>query len=175
MWKAKFRTAYLQREIVMDAIVSTGDPVKVGSLVAIDWDGVNPAIVKPVVANDAKSAMTIATHIMAQSDMTMEYGHVPVENRDYRYSDEINPTIEGMDINSEFQGFYDSVAALANIAGPASGDTALVKITDGKYQRYIYNNNSWGVGNSVVYAEVKKIAVFAITEEDDVIPYDAEA
>ena len=28
-------------------------------------------------------------YIVAQSDQTMEYGHVPVEMRDYRYDDKV--------------------------------------------------------------------------------------
>ena len=37
----------------------------------------------------ANPAVTDAMYIVAQSDMTLEYGHVPVENRDYRYSDAV--------------------------------------------------------------------------------------
>jgi hypothetical protein len=77
MYKAKFKTAYDQREIVLDAKVT--DELVVGALVTVTFGTPN------VVAEAASVAA--ATHIVAQSDMTMEYGHVPVENRDYRYSD----------------------------------------------------------------------------------------
>lgn len=75
--KAKFRTAYDQREVVIDAKV-TAD-VTVGTLVTVTYGTPNS-----IAAATTKDA---ATHIIAQSDVTMEYGHVPVENRDYKYSD----------------------------------------------------------------------------------------
>ena len=75
--KAKFRTAYDQHEVVIDAKV-TAD-VTVGTLVTVTYGTPNS-----IAAATTKDA---ATHIIAQSDVTMEYGHVPVENRDYRYSD----------------------------------------------------------------------------------------
>ena len=87
MYKAKFRTAYLQREVVMDAIVVGSDPLVVGELATVSHYGENPVVVQAVTANDVPTALTKATHIMAQSDTTMEYGHVPVEYRDYKYSD----------------------------------------------------------------------------------------
>lgn len=31
------------------------------------------------------TSLAAATHIVAQSDQTLEYGHIPVENRDYKY------------------------------------------------------------------------------------------
>ena len=37
----------------------------------------------------AKAAVAVGDYIIAQSDQTMGYGHVPVEDRDYRYSDEV--------------------------------------------------------------------------------------
>ena len=52
--------------------------------------------------------------------MTMEYGHVPVENRDYKYSDEVAATIAA--------------------AGPVTASTP-----------------------------TKKVALFAITDKDDLI------
>lgn len=70
---AHFRTAYDQREIPVD--VKVAENLKVGDMV--------------VVANDTITKTTTlanATHIVAQSDMTMGYGHVPVELRDHRYN-----------------------------------------------------------------------------------------
>ena len=77
--KAKFRTAYDQREIVIDAKVTA--EVSVGTLVTVTFGTPNSIA--------AASTLAAATHIIAQSDMTMEYGHVPVENRDYKYSDKV--------------------------------------------------------------------------------------
>ena len=45
----------------------------------------------PAYISSAASAAA-ATHIVAQSDMTMEYGHVPVEERNYAYSDKVKVT-----------------------------------------------------------------------------------
>ena len=82
MYKAKFRTAYDQREIVMDVAVIGSSDLVVGQLVTLtEASGSVPAYIS------SAQSVSAATHIVAQSDMTMEYGHVPVENRDYRYSD----------------------------------------------------------------------------------------
>lgn len=72
---AHFKTAYLQREVPIDAKVS--EALEVGALCTYTAD-----------TNTFAGAETVAaaTHIIAQSDMTLEYGHVPVENRDYKYS-----------------------------------------------------------------------------------------
>ena len=81
---AHFKTAYGQREIILDAKVaamsgnSTGY-IKVGDLVALTESN-------GVYTITEKSALADATHIVAQSDMTLEYGHIPVEKRDYKYS-----------------------------------------------------------------------------------------
>lgn len=94
MAKGHFITAYLQREIPMDIAVKTsaltenaalavGDLVK---LVASSGKGI-PAYI------EAATGITDATHIIAQSDATIDAGHVPVENRDYRYSDKVLGTI----------------------------------------------------------------------------------
>ena len=82
-YKGTFKTAYLQREIVVDAKVATN--VIVGQLVTLSGDTISSA-----------ATADAATHIIAQSDMTMEYGHVPVEYRDYKYSDVVaaSTTIE---------------------------------------------------------------------------------
>ena len=76
---ARFKTAYLQREVpVMGTLAAD---VKVGQVVT--FSGVNGTAIAAV-AND--TAITAGQWIVAQSDMTMGEGHVPVENRDYRYS-----------------------------------------------------------------------------------------
>lgn len=170
MYKAKFKTAYLQREIPMDAVVTGGDPLVVGEVVTVDdrYDG-TPVVVKAVSAN----TLAEATHIVAQSDMTMEYGHVPVENRDYRYSPEVLATIEGADPLPNFDGFFESVQALTTAMGNGTdGHTALVKI-DGNYTKFSSNGSAYSNSNAI--ATVKKVALFKITNKDDVVIYDAEA
>lgn len=94
MAKGHFITAYLQREIPMDIAVKTAALTEAAALavgqlvqlVASTGSGV-PAYIQ------AASGLSDATHIIAQSDVTMNAGHVPVENRDYRYSDKVLGTI----------------------------------------------------------------------------------
>ena len=170
MYKAKFRTAYLQREVVMDAIVVGSDPLVVGELATVSHYGENPVVVQAVTANDVPTALTKATHIMAQSDTTMEYGHVPVEYRDYKYSDSIKVSVAAL---AQFKGFYSNAAALAGISGAQNNDTALVFKSEGIYTKYTYKTNTWTSDNITV--SVKKIAAFKIINEDDVIAYNVEA
>lgn len=94
MAKGHFITAYLQREIPMDIAVKTSAltetaALAVGDLVKfIASTGTNiPAYI------EAATGINDATHIIAQSDATINAGHVLVENRDYRYSDKVLGTI----------------------------------------------------------------------------------
>lgn len=94
MAKGHFITAYLQREIPMELAVKTANltddgALEVGQLVTfVASAGADiPAYI------EAAEGLTDATHIIAQSDVTMNAGHVPVENRDYRYSNKILGTI----------------------------------------------------------------------------------
>lgn len=87
MLKAKFKTAYGQREIPMDIAVVGSTDFEVGQLVKfVEAASGIPAHI--LTATTVKEA----THIIAQSDMTMEYGHVPVEDRDYKYSPKVKVT-----------------------------------------------------------------------------------
>ena len=93
MFKAKFRTAYGQRELPVDVAVIGSTALKVGQLVTLTAkSGNNPAYVAAAAGSTEAAALTAATHIIAQSDMTMEYGHIPVENRNYAYSEEVAAT-----------------------------------------------------------------------------------
>lgn len=73
--KAHFKTGHDQREIIVDAIVT--EALEVGALCT--YNASSKALA---------GATSVATgnYIVAQSDMSLEYGHIPVENRDYRYS-----------------------------------------------------------------------------------------
>lgn len=82
---AGFRTAYLQREVYMDLDVV--DDVKVGDCVKVTLP---TAIVGGYMQ---KSTFVDADYIVAQSDQTIAYGHVPVENRDYRYDPTVKQTV----------------------------------------------------------------------------------
>lgn len=173
MYKAKFITAYLQREILVDAVVVGGDPLVVGEALTIQGSGDGPVLISGVTANSVPAAAAAATHILAQSDMTVEYGHVPVENRDYRYSPEVAASIAGADPLPNFDGFFESAQALNAALGNGTKDhTALVKAGQG-YTKYSSNGTAYT--NANVPATVKKVAVFKITNKDDVVIYDAEA
>ena len=79
-YKAQFKTGLNQMEFVLDC--------------KVDADLVVGQLCKYNVESNTISASTSATpttddYIIAQSDMTMEYGHVPVENRDYRYNPKV--------------------------------------------------------------------------------------
>ena len=76
--QAHFRTGKDQYEIVVDAIVK--EELKVGSLCTYD-----------TTSKELTGTTTVAAgaYIVAQSDQTMEYGHIPVENRDYRYDPKV--------------------------------------------------------------------------------------
>lgn len=88
-----FKTAYLQHEIVEDVKVTAGknQVLHVGDIVKIT-NGVL-GLVLSASASAAGSvvfpALTTDMYIVAQSDQTMEYGHVPVEMRDYRYDSKV--------------------------------------------------------------------------------------
>lgn len=76
--KAHFKTAYLQREIVIQAKVS--EELAVGALCTYT-PGTNTIA--------GASAAAVGNYIVAQSDMTMGTGHVPVEYRDHSYSPKV--------------------------------------------------------------------------------------
>ena len=88
-----FKTAYLQHEVVEDVKVTAGknQVLHVGDIVKIT-NGVL-GLVLSASASAAGSvvfpALTTDMYIVAQSDQTMEYGHVPVEMRDYRYDNKV--------------------------------------------------------------------------------------
>ena len=92
-FKAHFKTAYDQRELPLELAVK-GD-LHVGYLVKLTPDaGDVPAYI------EAATSLADATHIVAQSDMTLEYGHVPIENVDYKYKDIVASTTSGAPTNT---------------------------------------------------------------------------
>lgn len=109
---ASFKTAYLQKTDLLDvavkATVQADDAsntalakafgvrqttpealtaLKVGDLVVL-----TPATASLPASIIRTLSLAEATHIIAQSDVTLEYGHIPVENRDYRYFPMVNGT-----------------------------------------------------------------------------------
>ena len=75
---AHFKTAYLQREIVMDVKVTKD--LKVGDLVELSLVGNEPDEIAP-------AELSAATHIIAQSDMTMN--RKDYTQHTYEYSDKV--------------------------------------------------------------------------------------
>lgn len=73
---AQFKTGANQREIVLDVKVAAD--YKVGDMVSL----ANGTITKT-------NTLAKGNYIIAQSDTTMEYGHVPVEHRNWMYSDKV--------------------------------------------------------------------------------------
>lgn len=174
MYKAKFKTAYLQREVPVDAVV-VGDttPLEVGALVTlVDATEKSPMQITAVEASSLSEALENATHFVAQSDQTIEYGHIPVEDRDYRYNPEVALTIGSTDY-ANFQGIYESEDALkAAVSSASSGMTALVYKEDGVYTKYSYDT-SWTAGDDVNASEIsKKVALFKIVDKDDIVVYE---
>lgn len=84
---ASFRTAYEQREVPLELDVVGVADLKVGDCVKVTPE------TSTVQGYMAKETFANATHIIAQSDMTMEYGHVPVEYQDYKYSPVVKCTV----------------------------------------------------------------------------------
>jgi hypothetical protein len=94
MAKGHFITAYLQREIPMDIAVKTSALTEAAALAVGDLVKLTASKGAGIPAYiEAAAGIDDATHIIAQSDVTMNAGHVPVENRDYRYSDKVLGTI----------------------------------------------------------------------------------
>ena len=88
-----FKTAYLQHEIVEDVKVTAGKSqvLHVGDIVKITNGVLGLVLSASATAADSVvfPELTTDMYIVAQSDQTMEYGHVPVEMRDYRYDDKV--------------------------------------------------------------------------------------
>lgn len=173
-YKGEFKTAYLQREIPVDAAVMQGDGLVVGNLVKLVKAGANtvPYIVAAT-GNDKNAALADATHIIAQSDMTLEYGHVPVEVQDYRYKKTVACTVVPGTAGKAFLGVAANTAGLDTAFGTIAkvGDAAYVT-ADGKvYKCKTVKSgtaSTWEVDTAAVVG-IKKVALFALIDKDDVI------
>ena len=88
-----FKTAYLQHEVVEDVKVTAGkgQVLHVGDIVKITNGVLGLVLSASATSANGVSfpALTTDMYIVAQSDQTMEYGHVPVEMRDYRYDNKV--------------------------------------------------------------------------------------
>lgn len=101
-YRGEFKTAYLQHEVALDLKVkaaggvasgdtpSTSQILHVGDIVKIVNNELQLVVAGAATGGAiADPALTTDMYIVAQSDQTMEYGHVPVELRDYRYVDTV--------------------------------------------------------------------------------------
>lgn len=161
MYLGSFETAYLQREVPEDVVVKSDGHLVVGQMVKL----ANHTITT-LSAGTVPAARDEATHIVVQSDMTMEYGHVPVEDRDYRYSPNVAGTILPTSAVANFLGAYETLQD-APAAAAGNKDKHILVLADGK----VYTNTSgtaWAA-SSTVTAKVKKVALFKIINKDDVI------
>ena len=155
MLKASFKTAYLQREVPMTVAVAGDKPLVVGEMVTLTAaSGAVPASIK------SAATVAAATHIIAQSDMTMEYGHVPVEYRDYRYSDQVKGTVSDV---TNLLGVYESKAAFP-AAASANNNKYAFAIDEQKV--YKSNGTAWAADTGITVTS-KKVALFKILNTDD--------
>lgn len=173
----QFKTAYLQREIPEDVAVSSDSYLQVGQLVKLT-PATTTAVgyIAAVTANDEAGALNEATHIVAQSDVTLEYGHIPVENRDYRYFPFVYNSFklvgktdaESRVAAEKYLGVSLTVAALKTavpFSTATQGAYAYVA-ADGKI--YKKGASDWADDSANAVLETKKVALFKITNKDDV-------
>lgn len=167
----QFKTAYLQREIPEDVAVSSDSYLQVGQLVKL-----TPATATAVAYISAATSLDDATHIIAQSDVTLEYGHIPVENRDYRYFPYVYSSFklkgktdaESKVAAEKFVGVSATAAALETtdpFSTAAQGSYAYVT-ADGK--TYKKGESDWTDDSANSVFASKKVALFKITNKDDV-------
>ena len=154
---AEFITARFQREIPMEVAVGVtpSSYLRVGQMVKV-VDGV----VKTLAASTIPAAKTEATHIIAQSDMTMEYRHVPVEYRDYRYSDQVKGTVSDV---SNLLGAYESKAAFP---AAATGNNNKYAFAIDEQKVYKSNGTAWAADTGITVTS-KKVALFKILNTED--------
>lgn len=173
-YKGEFETAYLQREIPVDAAVMHGDGLMVGNLVKLVGATANtvPYIVAAT-GNKPEDALADATHIIAQSDMTLEYGHVPVEVQDYRYKKTVACTVVPGTAGAAFLGVVATTAGIdAAVGGVAKVGDVVYVTADGKVYKCTAVKgaaaSTWAVDTGATVG-IKKVALFALINKDDVI------
>ena len=149
---AEFKTAYLQRAIPLDAIVADTE-LKVGALVKLDMSGPSPVVYR-------SATLANATHLIAQSDMTLiPEDHPKTDYRDYRYSSAVKA---GSEISaSSLLGIYAASTDLPAASGN-SGKTAFV-VVDNKI--YSCDGTNWTAGSVVAS---KHVSLYPLVNKNDV-------
>lgn len=162
---AEFKTAYLQRAIAVDVCVASFVKMNVNTLVKF-VGGAHPAIVPATGLDDA-------THIIAQSDMSLIPGARPkMEVGDYAYSDAVAPGLaaSGVTADTNFLGAYAT--------NPTSGVTAsnkwIYNTTDGKVYKSTYSSSTltWAADSSVAADGLHKVNLYPIFDKTDIVVVD---
>ena len=91
--KGHFKTAYLQREIPLDIVVTTDNNLEVGDVVTFkDAELADGTKVKMPVLVTGRTTPAVGDYIIAQSDMTLRSGAIGYDTNDiygYYYHDEV--------------------------------------------------------------------------------------
>ena len=159
---AEFKTAYLQRAIPLDAaVVDTG--LAVGALVKYGISGTTPVV-------SAAADLADATHIIAQSDMTLiPEDHPKTDYRDYRYSAAVKPLDASIKADT-FIGAYATTSDLPTATSTNTGKTALV-LKDGKIYTSTAGGSStysWVAGAAAITLTTKHLSLYALVDKTDV-------
>lgn len=183
MFKGGFVTGYLQRELPLNCII-VNDMVK-DELVKVTKND-DFYVVEKLSAESEDEAIYEATHIIAQADETLT-DHVPVENLDYRYSDEVTSTIDFDDVivgTETYWGVYFDTSDFPDSDdGVVVGDCLLyVDNTNDVISRYEYeagedtDPDAWAKDASfddIPFADaIKNVALYKIVDKNDVIVRD---
>lgn len=161
---AQFKTAYLQRGVTLDAQVATFVDLNVTALVKY-VAGTHAAIVPA-------SSLAEATHIIAQSDMTLiPADHPKMELRDYRYSDKVAAGFvkSGTTADTAFLGCFATAPT-----DTTASDKWYFNTTDGKMYKSTYSSStlSWAEDTSVTLGGAHKLNLYPIFDKADVVEID---
>ena len=190
---ASFKTAYEQKtdllDVAVNATVETDDAsntalakafavrqtapealtaLKVGDLVALSSGSV-PSIKRTL-------SLAAATHLVAQSDNTLEYGHIPVENRDYRYFPMVNGTgiINSLSANAAWAASGDYVVGRI-IKNDSTSDITVAKsasatetIAPGEVWSVVAKTGTTSI-TLALFTDVKKVSLYKIVNKEDIL------
>lgn len=143
--KGHFKTAYLQREIPLDAVLAedmeVGDVVTLAKNSFTDTDGITKECVfvtKKAYTNAASLVPAAGDYIIAQSDMTLKSGAVPV-------------------IATDIYAYYYNKAVKANLTTTGASSSAYDVAVSSTYYKFV--SGAYGA---------KRAAFYKVTNVDDV-------